>query len=87
MNPKKSRQILMILWVLLLIFNIIVSLWNPTFFNLFLLGLGVGFLIHMAISHPLFSVYENHIDLLTNFYEKVRKELDKKLNSKRRKSR
>ncbi|KKN12613.1 hypothetical protein LCGC14_1014810 [marine sediment metagenome] len=84
MNQKKFRQVFIILWALLLIFNTIISLWNPNFLNLILTGFTSGFLIHMIISYPLLNSSERYINLLNRIIKKLSEEVDES-NSKRRK--
>ena len=61
---KRFNDIMLVAWVILLVFNLIVLLYNPLKFNFLLLGFSLGFLINMLIVHPLLNSSEAYINVL-----------------------
>ncbi len=86
---KKFNNIMLVAWAILLVFNLMGMLYDPSKFHFLLTGFVAGFFLHMLLVNPLLNIMNKHINFLnkiTNRLVEDIKELQKKkLKGKKKK--
>ena len=74
---KKVDNIILVLWAMLLVFNLTVLLYNQSKIIFLLMGFNLGFFLHMLVNVPLLNSYRNYINFLDKMVRKLFAEVEK----------